>query len=370
MCKKIIFFGFFLCFVGFTNGQIKVSQFFQKSQISKTTSNKLYFIDFWATWCGPCLFAEEQLSVLQKQFSEDFYIVSITDESPSIVIPFLDRRPSKLAVARDMDGDLFREHKIKLLPTGLLFNANGKLLWRGSSADLTKQIISKFLKREKKSISVDRFFKIVDDTYENEEVYVPKQPIEIKNITKPINFTVENNKEYLKLKGSLQQIYSYIAKISIGQIEQTVNKNTFYEVYFKRPFKVEELEPLVLEKLQLEIIEEETEGNVIQLKLEKMKLWDTTQFDWGSNSPNFLISELEIQADDVSLQNIGFELATQLQTPVIFDTNSYDLYSLHDWQFHFKYFQLMANDLEDNYGIEAVKTIGKFKTYHIQKKAP
>ena len=38
---------------------------------------KYVLIDFWGTWCGPCIPAKKYLGSLQKQFPRDFYVISM-----------------------------------------------------------------------------------------------------------------------------------------------------------------------------------------------------------------------------------------------------------------------------------------------------
>jgi hypothetical protein len=56
--------------------------------------------------------------------------------------------------------------------------------------------------------------------------------------------------------------------------------------------------------------------------------------------------------------------------PVIVPDESEISLSLHDWDFHYKFFQLMQSDLADNYGIKAEKENISYPVYHIQKKTP
>ncbi len=112
------------------------------------------------------------------------------------------------------------------------------------------------------------------------------------------------------------------------------------------------------------------EGNGISFTVESPKFWDTSQIDWGKNNAKYLIGDSQIKADNVSLRDVAYQLAYVLDMPVVVPDDGELSLSLHDWDFHYKFFQLMQTDLEDNYGIKAEKKTISYPVYHIQKKAP
>ena len=57
--------------------QVKISELLQKSDYhTETSKQKLFMIEFWATWCGPCITVSDYLDVLQEQYINDLYILS------------------------------------------------------------------------------------------------------------------------------------------------------------------------------------------------------------------------------------------------------------------------------------------------------
>jgi thiol-disulfide isomerase/thioredoxin len=130
----------------YSYSQIKVSEFLQKSKIASPDNNKLYFVDFWATWCVPCITAKEHLKVLQRQFPDDFYVVSLSSENPVKVERFLEKKPNDLAVVIDYNKETFGKYNVNVLPAGVLFNAKGKVLWEGGAPDVKKYMVERFLR--------------------------------------------------------------------------------------------------------------------------------------------------------------------------------------------------------------------------------
>ena len=358
--------------VNYGYSQVKVSEFIQESKIASPDSNKLYFVDFWATWCVPCITAKEHLKVLQNQFPNDFYVVSLSSENPLKVERFLKKKPNDLAVAIDYNKETFSKYNVNVLPAGVLFNANGKVLWEGGAPDLKKEMVARFLRQQTARTSLSSFFNVVSIEDETLIEYIPTEVMEVKSLQSGFEeLSVVDNDHYLKISGSLKSILGYLAKIYKNQIVIAEDLDTNYEVYFKKPLNTNEnLAFKLITELKLSVDRKYDEGEGISFTIDTPKFWDTNQIDWGTNNSKYLIGDSQIQGDDVSLKDIAYQLAYVLDMPVIVPDDSGMSLSLHDWDFHYKFFQLMQTDLEDNYGIKAEKKTISYPVYHIQKKAP
>ena len=62
---------------------------------------KLLILEFWGTWCSPCIPALSHLDSLQKQFSNDLRVIAISDDSPERLSKFLERHPVSIPLASD-----------------------------------------------------------------------------------------------------------------------------------------------------------------------------------------------------------------------------------------------------------------------------
>lgn len=59
-------------------------------------NGKLIILDFWATWCVPCIKSLNKLDTLQKEFSKEIIIMLISDQAAEIVQPFINKNGWKL----------------------------------------------------------------------------------------------------------------------------------------------------------------------------------------------------------------------------------------------------------------------------------
>ena len=73
--------------------------------VSEFESGKVYVVEFWATWCGPCIASMPHLVELQNQFKDKgVQIISISDEDLETIAKFLDG--NVLGAKPDADGNI------------------------------------------------------------------------------------------------------------------------------------------------------------------------------------------------------------------------------------------------------------------------
>ncbi|WDQ19029.1 redoxin domain-containing protein [Rhodopirellula sp. P2] len=88
---------------------------------------KVFVLDFWATWCGPCLQAMPVLAETTKAFADkgvQFYAVNV-GESSALVKGFVGEQDWDVPVASDPKGDLIDLFSAKSIPLTLLIAPSG-----------------------------------------------------------------------------------------------------------------------------------------------------------------------------------------------------------------------------------------------------
>jgi thiol-disulfide isomerase/thioredoxin len=93
---------------------------------------KLLLLNFWATWCPPCIREMPSMTRLQQRFdTKELTIVAVNvGESPEAIASFRQQLDTPLAVELLLDesGTAFRELGIPGLPMSYLYDRDGELL--------------------------------------------------------------------------------------------------------------------------------------------------------------------------------------------------------------------------------------------------
>jgi thiol-disulfide isomerase/thioredoxin len=89
-------------------------------------------LEFWATWCGPCIQGIPHLNELQAKFGpEGFQIVSLTDEDRDTVLRFQQRRQLEMNYMIGLESRTIAAYEISGIPHAIIIGRHGEMVWRG-----------------------------------------------------------------------------------------------------------------------------------------------------------------------------------------------------------------------------------------------
>jgi len=88
---------------------------------------KIVYLDFWASWCGPCRVSFPQLEQLRQELGpRGFEVLAVNvDEQESDALHFLQELPVTYPVVRDGSGETPGNYGILGMPTGYLIDRKG-----------------------------------------------------------------------------------------------------------------------------------------------------------------------------------------------------------------------------------------------------
>ena len=105
---------------------------------------KVVGVEFWATWCAPCIASIPHLNELAEQYrDEDVVFISLTDEPLATVESFLKRKPIKGWVALDTDRGAGDAYGVTGIPRTFLIGRTGKILGETDPSELKAEHIGR-----------------------------------------------------------------------------------------------------------------------------------------------------------------------------------------------------------------------------------
>jgi thiol-disulfide isomerase/thioredoxin len=142
---------------------LQVSRWIKGETVERFEPGKVYVLDFWATWCGPCIESFPQLTRLQKKYAGKGVTVigvSVWEEDQGAVEPFVKARSDAMgySVALDVvpmdkaekgkqggsDGKMaeawMRAAGKNLIPTVFIVGRDGKIAWIGGPKDMDEPL--------------------------------------------------------------------------------------------------------------------------------------------------------------------------------------------------------------------------------------
>jgi len=94
-----------------------------------TLHGKVVLVDFWASWCSPCLQSFPWMNALQQKHAGDgLVIVAVNvDQDRALADAFLQKVPARFRVEYDGEGALAREFGVQAMPTSFLIDRSGQV---------------------------------------------------------------------------------------------------------------------------------------------------------------------------------------------------------------------------------------------------
>lgn len=140
--------------------QLEVSKWLKGTPVARFEKGKVYVVEFWATWCVPCIKAMPHLSSLARQYRDSVTVVGVSVwESKKKPMPdvaaiqrFVDEKGEDMDYIVAMDdpakntvsGTWLRAADIRGIPATFVIDRDGKITWIGHPMQLDailKQVV-------------------------------------------------------------------------------------------------------------------------------------------------------------------------------------------------------------------------------------
>lgn len=100
--------------------------------------DKIVILDFWATWCGPCLASMPGMQKVQQKYKDNpkvkfLFIDTLEDDEDylsKVKKLIIDKKYDDLTVLLDVDSKLVAKYKVEGIPTKFVIDSNGKIRFK------------------------------------------------------------------------------------------------------------------------------------------------------------------------------------------------------------------------------------------------
>jgi cytochrome c biogenesis protein CcmG/thiol:disulfide interchange protein DsbE len=95
-------------------------------------AGKVVLLDFWASWCSPCLQSFPWMNELQqKHGGEGLVVLAVNlDQDRKLADAFLGKTPAQFRVEYDPAGTVARQFDVQAMPTSFLIDRQGNVRTR------------------------------------------------------------------------------------------------------------------------------------------------------------------------------------------------------------------------------------------------
>lgn len=368
MLVKKIFISLYIVLFTANNliGQIYLNQIHQENPFNIPQENHLIMAEFWATWCVPCIYASKKLAVLQDEFKDDLYIYSISGESSEMIKKYIFKHNPLLTIASDFDNKTSTTFNLqKSIPYAIILNQKNDIVWSGNPVEIDSKIINKLISENKNTKPLPLNKRVYISSYEFEKTEWENNTFELIKINTTAEAKVSNNNGvlYKGLVSDLLSDFLHIDKKLLiveddffvdAKISNAIFNNCDIDYKLSILSKIFEIDTTFKELKFYEATYQDSE-----------LFWNTNVINWD-DSPNLSIeSEFDLTISNANIYQLSVYLGKYLNAPVEFKQNNCNLY---DWQFPYKYSNLMFDELTYTFGITLEEKTKEIKTYQFSSK--
>lgn len=127
--------------VGSPAPEMTIGKWLKGKPVNKLEKGKVYVIEFWATWCGPCKLGMPHLSDLARQYKKATFVgVTASENTDNVSLPqqFVDRAGAMMAYnvayaapKGKMWADWLKAAALRGIPAAFVVNKDGRIGWIG-----------------------------------------------------------------------------------------------------------------------------------------------------------------------------------------------------------------------------------------------
>ncbi|MBK8606116.1 MAG: DUF547 domain-containing protein [Chitinophagaceae bacterium] len=201
----------------------KILNYSASSSTFQQLNDKLLVVDFFGTWCIPCIRALPKLSALQEKYKGQINIILVSDEPEEKLIAFIGKQKGfALPVIVDEQAMFTKLFQPPAYPYTAIVGKNGKVLAISAQEEMNEISIDKWLK-EQESNNVMGMTKPDTDSAVTSSINIEKNIVE-----KSQNKLVQLSQDFMYAAKTGEQTTSFITSLkdlSMDELTATITND-------------------------------------------------------------------------------------------------------------------------------------------------
>jgi peroxiredoxin len=113
-----------------------------KVSLTDYQNKSMVLVVFWATWCPSCRAEIPELNKMAEQYKDKLEILGINiKETPKKITDFKVKNTINYQILLDAKGDVAQKYKVVGIPTNILIDKDGKIIYNGYNLEDCKKLI-------------------------------------------------------------------------------------------------------------------------------------------------------------------------------------------------------------------------------------
>lgn len=110
-------------------------EYIKGDKVELGKGDKIYVVEFWATWCPPCRVSIPHLTKIQKKYGDKITVIGISNEDKETVEPFVKEKGDEMnyTVAIDPGQKITQAYMgafdVTGIPHAFIVDSSGKIIW-------------------------------------------------------------------------------------------------------------------------------------------------------------------------------------------------------------------------------------------------
>ncbi len=350
---------------------IEVGSWISQNVSPTAYEGKCVLVEFWATWCGPCLAVMDHMERVVAGTEDRVFLLSLSNESAYTVRKFMEARGKPRHVAVDYQNRTFERYRVSALPYAMLFSPHGEVLWHGHPSGLDAESLQRLSRQNhRSSIRATGLIKTYEEAIGKplRAQRTPNLVLDLADCDSEVQQGSIREADYTEIRGRPQYVLAELLQLPRQQIridptlaDRCITLRMRHSLdhtvrFFTAVNLLHEFDIAVRSQNEL------MDAYVFDVA-DEQRLWSASVHSWSDAQIPAIIREHDyVELDNYTLPELAVELSSLLGVPVLY--GGADRRAIYDWSLETSDPTLLLDQLKNDFGLTVDRHEMHVPIYH------